>query len=71
MNLSHDVIASNGTTGVQANGTNAAALIDTTLLYSNTAGATSVVGAGHLHTYGNNRIIGNSGAGFTGSVPFQ
>jgi hypothetical protein len=71
LNLSHDVIASNGAAGVQANGTNAGALIDTTLLDSNTAGATSVVGAGRIFTYGNNRIIGNSGSGFAGPAPLQ
>ena len=71
LNLSHDVITSNLSAGVQANGTNAAVLIDTTLLDSNAAGATSVVGAGHVLTYGNNRIIGNSGSGFTGPAPLQ
>jgi hypothetical protein len=71
LNLSHDVIASNGSAGVQANGTNAAALIDTTLLDSNTAGATSVVGAGRLLTYGNNRTVGSPGSGFTGTAPLN
>jgi hypothetical protein len=41
---------------------NAAALIDTTLLDGNTAGATSVVGGGRLLTYGNNRIVGSAGS---------
>jgi Right handed beta helix region len=66
LNLSHDVIASNGSAGVQANGASSAALIDTTLLDSNTAGATSAVGGGRLLTYGNNRIVGSAGSGFTG-----
>ena len=50
---------------------NAAALIDTTLLDGNTAGATSVVGGGRLLTYGNNRIVGSAGSGFTGSAALQ
>jgi Right handed beta helix region len=71
LNLSHDVIASNGTAGIQANGGNAAALIDTTLLDSNTAGATSAVGGGRLLSYGNNRIVGAAGSGFTGTAPLN
>jgi hypothetical protein len=71
LNLSHDVIASNGTAGIQSNGTNAAVLIDTTLLDSNATGATSAVGGGRLLTYGNNRIVGSAGSGFTGSAALQ
>jgi hypothetical protein len=71
LNLSHDVVASNGVAGVQANGANSAALIDTTLLDSNTSGATSAVNGGKVLTYGNNRIVGNSGSGFTGSAALQ
>jgi hypothetical protein len=71
LNLSHDVIVSNGSAGIQANGANSAALIDTTLLDSNVAGATSAVGGGRLLTYGNNRIVGIPGSGFTGPTPLQ
>ena len=43
-------------------------MIDTTLLDSNAAGATSVINGGHMLTYGNNRIVGSSGLGFTGTA---
>jgi hypothetical protein len=71
LNLSHNVIAKNGAAGIQANGPEAAALIDTTLLDNNTAGATSAVGGGRLLTYGNNRIVGSAGSGFTSSTPLN
>ena len=71
LNIHNSVIAKNGSAGVQANGTNAAALIDTTLLDTNTAGATSAVGSGRVLTYGNNRIIGTLGSGFTGTAVLQ
>ena len=53
------------------NGATAAAMIDTTLLDSNASGATAVVGGGHMLTYGNNRIVGSSGSGFTGLASLQ
>jgi len=71
LNLRNDVIASNGSAGIQANGANAAALVNNTLLDSNTAGATSAVGGGRILTYGNNSIVGNLGSGFTSSTPLQ
>jgi hypothetical protein len=71
LNIRNSVIASNGSAGVQANGTNAAALVNNTLLDSNTAGATSAVGGGRILTYGNNSIVGLSGSGFTSSTPLQ
>ena len=70
-NISHSVIADNGAAGVQANGSSAAALVDTTLLDSNASGATSVVSSGRISTYGTNRIVGSSGSGFTGSASLQ
>jgi hypothetical protein len=70
-NIHNSVIANNGVAGVQVNGATAAAMIDTTLLDSNTSGATSVVGGGHVLTYGNNRIVGSSGSGFTGPAALQ
>jgi hypothetical protein len=70
-NIHNSVIAQNGVAGVQVNGATAAAMIDTTLLDSNAAGATSVVAGGHMLTYGNNRIVGSAGSGFTGSAPLQ
>jgi hypothetical protein len=71
LNLRNNVIASNGSAGVQAIGANAAALINNTLLDSNVAGATSAVGGGRILTYGNNSIVGNLGSGFTSSTPLQ
>ena len=71
LNLKNDVIAGNGTAGIQANGTNAAALIDMTLLDSNASGALTTINGGRLLTYGNNHIIGSAGSGFTGTAPSQ
>jgi hypothetical protein len=71
LNLSRVVIAKNGVAGLQANGATAAALVDTTLFDTNTSGATSVVGGGRVLTYGNNRIVGTAGSGFTGSASLQ
>jgi hypothetical protein len=71
LNLSHDVIASNGQAGIVANGTFAAALVDTTLLDNNGTGATSAVNSGRVITYGTNRVLGIAGSGFTSSVPLQ
>ena len=71
LNIKNSVIARNGSAGIQANGSNAAALVNNTLLDSNTAGATSAVGGGRIMTYGNNSIVGPAGSGFTGSAPLQ
>ena len=71
VSIRNSVIAKNGTAGVQANGANAAVLVQTTLFDQNATGATSVVGGGHISTYGNNSIVGSSGSGFTGSAPLQ
>jgi Right handed beta helix region len=70
VNLSRDVIASNGLTGVQANGGNAAVTVDNTSILNN-ATAVSAVGGGRILTYGNNRIVGTLGSGFTGTTPLQ
>jgi hypothetical protein len=69
--VSRSVIAKNGVAGVQVNGATAAAMIDTTLLDSNASGATTTVNGGRVLTYGNNRIVGTAGAGFTGSALLQ
>jgi len=50
---------------------NAAALVNSSVLDSNTAGATALIGAGRILTYGNNSIVGTSGSGFTGAAPLQ
>jgi hypothetical protein len=69
--IHNSVIAKNGSAGVQVNGATAAAMIDTTLLDSNTNGATTVINGGHMLTYGNNRVVGAAGSGFTGSASLQ
>jgi hypothetical protein len=46
-------------------------MIATTLLDQNASGATSVVGSGHISTYGNNSVVGGAGSSFTGSAPLQ
>ena len=71
LNLSRTVIAKNTLTGLQTNGATAAALVDTTLLDTNASGATAVINGGHILTYGNNRIVGSPGSGFTGPTPLQ
>jgi len=71
LNVSRTVIAKNGLAGVQANGANAAALVDTTLFDTNASGATSSIAGGHILTYGNNRIVGSPGSGFTTSALLQ
>jgi len=70
LNVGHSVIATNGSAGIQANGANAAVTVDTTLLDLNNI-ATSAINSGQVLTYGNNRILGNSGSGFTGSPSLQ
>ena len=71
LTLVRDVITKNGNVGIQANGTNAAALVNGSVLDSNTAGATSAIGGGRILTYGNNSIVGSAGPGFTGSATLQ
>jgi hypothetical protein len=71
LNLSHDVIASNGAVGIEVSGADAAVFVDTTLLDLNATGATSTLNSGKVYTYSNNRIIGPAGSGFTGAPPLQ
>jgi hypothetical protein len=71
LNVSRTIIAKNAVAGLQVNGATTAALVDTTLFDTNTSGATSVVGGGHVLTYGNNHIVGSAGSGFTGTAPSQ
>jgi hypothetical protein len=70
LNLSRTVIAKNTLTGLQTNGAAAAALVETTLFDTN-ATATTVVNGSHVLTYGNNRIVGSAGSGFTGTAALQ
>jgi hypothetical protein len=70
-NIEHSVIADNGDAGIQANGSNAAATVDTSLLDRNLSGATNAVSGGTILTYGTNRIIGPLGSGFAGSLALQ
>jgi hypothetical protein len=65
------IIALNGLVGVEASGATSAALFDTTLLDSNATGATESASSGKLTTYGNNRIVGAAGSGFTGTASLQ
>jgi hypothetical protein len=71
INLNNDVIASNGTSGIQANGGSAAVLVNNTSVLNNTVGATSSVNGGRILTYGNNRTVGSPGSGFTGTAPLN
>jgi hypothetical protein len=71
INLNNDVIASNGESGIQANGANAAVVVNNTSILNNTVGDTASVSGGRVLTYGNNRIIGNVGSGFTGTLSPQ
>jgi hypothetical protein len=70
VSITRSVIAKNGGVGVAANGPAAGVMIDATLLDSN-ATATSVASGGHILTYGNNRIVGPAGSGFTGTATLQ
>jgi hypothetical protein len=70
LNLSRTVIAKNTLTGLQTNGATAAALVETTLFDTN-ASATTILNGSHILTYGNNRIVGSSGSGFTATAPLQ
>ena len=71
INLDNDVIASNEIAGVQANGASAAVLVSNTSILDNAAGAISAVGSGRVLTYGNNRIMGSPGTGFSGMASQQ
>ena len=67
----HDsVIAKNGAAGINATGTNGAVLVDTTLLDTNGT-ATSIASGGRIVSYGNNRVVGPAGTGFTGTASLQ
>ena len=70
LQLINDVIASNGTAGVQANGNTAAALVNNTSILANAIG-TSIVNGGRILSYGNNSIVGTPGSGFTSTTPLQ
>jgi hypothetical protein len=71
VSIGHSIISTNGVAGVQANGANAAVLIDKTLLDSNAGGATSTPSGGRILTYGTNRIVGAAGSGFTSSASLR
>ena len=71
VDLLRDVIAFNGTAGVQANGATAAVLVNGTALLNNSS-ALSAVGGGRILTYGNNSIVGPAGSAFrTGTASLQ
>jgi hypothetical protein len=71
LNLTRTVMAKNGAAGLQASGANAGALVDVTLFDTNASGATTVLNSAHVLSYGNNRIVGTSGSGFTGPAALQ
>jgi hypothetical protein len=71
VSIKNSVITKNAVAGVQANGALVGVLVQTTLFDQNATGATSVVGGGHISTYGNNSIVGSSGSGFTGTASLQ
>jgi hypothetical protein len=71
VNLTHDIIASNGQIGIEASGGNAAVLVDNTSILNNATGALSAVSSGRILTYQNNRIVGSAGSGFTGTAAPQ
>lgn len=73
VNLVRDVIASNGLAGVQSNqnsGGTATVTVNATSVLNN-ATALEGVGSAKLLTFGDNRIVGVIGTGFTGTIPQQ
>jgi hypothetical protein len=70
-NIEHSVISKNAVAGVQANGPTTGAIISRTLFDQNAGGATSALAGGNIFTYGDNRIVGLSGSGFTSSAPLR
>ena len=71
VSIANTTIAKNGLVGIQTGGSNAAVLLDATLLDNNTSGATVTLTGARILTYGNNRIVGSAGSGFTSSTPLQ
>ena len=71
VNLTRDIIASNGQNGIEASGGNAAVLVDNTSILNNATAALSTVRSGRLLTYQNNRVVGALGSGFTGTAAPQ
>ena len=71
VNLTRDIIASNGQNGIEASGGNAAVLVDNTSILNNATAALSTVSSGRLLTYQNNRVVGALGTGFTGTAAPQ
>ena len=70
LSIHNSVIAKNGAAGINATGTNGAVLVDTTLLDTNGT-ATSIASGGRIVSYGNNRVVGPAGTGFTGTASLQ
>jgi hypothetical protein len=71
MTVTRSTIAANRLAGIEVDGHNAAVLLDATLLDSNLSGATDALDGGRVLSYGNNRIVGSAGSGFTASAPLQ
>jgi hypothetical protein len=70
VNLLRDVFGFNGASGIQANGTSAAVIVNNTALLNNANGLSAING-GRILTYGNNSIVGTGGSGFTGTPSLQ
>jgi len=74
LNVAHSVIASNGLFGVQSNqssGGTAAVTVNASTITDNGSGAVGSFGGGTLLTFGDNRIAGANGTGFTGPIALQ
>jgi len=74
VNVTRSVIASNGLYGVQSNQTSggtAAVTVSASTLTNNGSGAVGSFGGGALLTFGDNRLVGSNGTGFTGPIALQ
>jgi hypothetical protein len=71
VSITRSTIAKNGLVGIQTGGSNGAVMLNASVLDGNANGATLLVGAGRILSYGNNSIIGAAGSGFSGSLGLQ
>ena len=67
IDLTRDVIASNGLAGIQSNGGTSTVTVGSSML-SNNGTATNAVGGGALLSFGNNQVTGPAGTGFSGGI---
>src|SRR5262249_11601480 len=73
VHITRSVIAENAQFGVESSQNAAASIVtvNSSSITSNFSGALNSVGGGALQTYGDNRIFGVLGTGFTGAIPMQ